>query len=385
MSDDTATVVDARAPYKKRRRVGSGLVTPENREFELELEGVNGYVYNVKYQDSVVTLSAATGRSMVPGVETWTWVSKTGPEMYRIETDRFNKRREDFIFLSVCKDRESVIASRGRDAWGQQPYPLTLQEHDEWFKTVFFIQWCDWRSLQKLFDEADKGIRRDRILSSYQSVRKRLLFDDEQANARGSVLISTCDDDDTRGCWENDCGGVEPCTPYMNPLEALHVKKKKEKKEEEKGHVSTLSLTKDDVDTIKDFLSRCQYHAGWEKTKALCSGCKISHPSQRRHSCLFEFDQIRCMYFDQILDSVFKQSLGKALHYLFAQISPGAFSQDRLLGAAETLRHYLRPGCDGISANEEMETVEDHKHETALRNAFTVWTKCCCSCISTDL
>ncbi|KAL7381561.1 hypothetical protein ABVT39_004459 [Epinephelus coioides] len=330
MSDDTATVVDARAPYKKRRRVGSGLVTPENREFELELEGVNGYVYNVKYQDSVVTLSAATGRSMVPGVETWTWVSKTGPEMYRIETDRFNKRREDFIFLSVCKDRESVIASRGRDAWGQQPYPLTLQER--------------------------------------------------------SVLISTCDDDDTRGCWENDCGGVEPCTPYMNPLEALHVKKKKEKKkEEEKGHVSTLSLTKDDVDTIKDFLSRCQYHAGWEKTKALCSGCKISHPSQRRHSCLFEFDQIRCMYFDQILDSVFKQSLGKALHYLFAQISPGAFSQDRLLGAAETLRHYLRPGCDGISANEEMETVEDHKHETALRNAFTVWTKCCCSCISTDL
>ncbi|KAL7395114.1 hypothetical protein ABVT39_010343 [Epinephelus coioides] len=318
MSDDTATVVDARAPYKKRRRVGSGLVTPENREFELELEGVNGYVYNVKYQDSVVTLSVATGRSMVPGVETWTW--------------------------------------------------------------------CDWRSLQKLFDEADKGIRRDRILSSYQSVRKRLLFDDVQANARGSVLISTCDDDDTRGCWENDCGGVEPCTPYMNPLEVLHVKKKKEKKkEEEKGHVSTLSLTKDDVDTIKDFLSRCQYHAGWEKTKALCSGCKISHPSQRRHSCLFEFDQIRCMYFDQILDSVFKQSLGKALHYLFAQISPGAFSQDRLLGAAETLRHYLRPGCDGISANEEMETVEDHKHETALRNAFTVWTKCCCSCISTDL
>ncbi|KAL7404076.1 hypothetical protein ABVT39_009203 [Epinephelus coioides] len=319
MSDDTATVVDARAPYKKRRRVGSGLVTPENREFELELEGVNGYVYNVKYQDSVVTLSAATGRSMVPGVETWTW--------------------------------------------------------------------CDWRSLQKLFDEADKGIRRDRILSSYQSVRKRLLFDDVQANARGSVLISTCDDDDTRGCWENDCGGVEPCTPYMNPLEALHVKKKKKekKKEEEKGHVSTLSLTKDDVDTIKDFLSRCQYHAGWEKTKALCSGCKISHPSQRRHSCLFEFDQIRCMYFDQILDSVFKQSLGKALHYLFAQISPGAFSQDRLLGAAETLRHYLRPGCDGISANEEMETVEEHKHETALRNAFTVWTKCCCSCISTDL
>ncbi|XP_049424870.1 uncharacterized protein LOC125884112 [Epinephelus fuscoguttatus] len=202
----------------------------------------------------------------------------------------------------------------------------------------------------------------------------------------GSVLISTHDDDDTRGCWENDCGGVEPWTPHMKPLEALHVKKKKEKKEEEeKGHVSTRSLTKDDVDTIKDFLSRCQYHAGLEKTRALCNGCKINHPSQRRHSCLYDFDQIRCMYFDQILDSVFNPSLGKALHYLFAQISPGAFSQDRLLGAAETLRHYLRPGCDGPSAKEEMETEEDHKHETALRNAFTVWTKCCCCCMSTDL
>ena len=88
------------------------------------------------------------------------------------------------------------------------------------------------------------------------------------------------------------------------------------------------------------------------------------------------------MYFDQILDSVFSPSLGKALHYLFAQISPGAFSQDTLLGAAETLRLYLRPGCDGLSAEEETESEENHKHETALRNAFTVWTK---RCVSTDL
>ena len=220
MSDDPALVVQA--PYVKRRCAGSELVTAENRAFELELEGVNGYVYNIKYQDSVVTLSATVGRCVDPCVETWTvslahrdwdlfwseacseldqpgfpesiyvsqWASKTGVEMFRVEADRFNRRGEDFIFLSVCKDRESVIATRGRYAWGQQPYPLTLQERDEWFKLVFFIQWCDWRSLQKLFCEADKGIRRDRILSSYQSVRKRLLFADTPANAQGSQLPS---------------------------------------------------------------------------------------------------------------------------------------------------------------------------------------------------
>ena len=212
------------APRKKRNHPESDLITREKREFELELVGVNGYVYNVKYRDSVITLSAATGRCVVPGVETWAvslthgdwklfwsevcsdldhpgfpeniyvsqWASKTGTEMYRVETDRFNRQREDFIFFSVCKDRESVIATRGRDAWGQQPYPLTLQERDEWFKPVFFIQWCDWRALQKLFHQADKGIRRDRILSSYQSVRKRLLFDDEAPSAQGSGIHSLC-------------------------------------------------------------------------------------------------------------------------------------------------------------------------------------------------
>ena len=120
------------------------------------------------------------------------WVSKTGGEMFRVETDRFNRRREDFIFLSVCNDRESVIATRGRYAWGEKPYPLTLQERDDWFKPVFFIQWCDWRSLQKLFHEADKGTRRDRILSSYQSVRKRLLFADAAPNAQSGHSTSLC-------------------------------------------------------------------------------------------------------------------------------------------------------------------------------------------------
>ena len=224
MCDDTTSDVDGGAPYKRRRRDGSELVTTENREFELQLEGVNGYVYNIRYQDSVITLSAGINSNEIPGFETWSvslshrdwnlffaqvcsdldnpgfpesiyvsqWVSKTGGEMFRVETDRFNRRREDFIFLSVCNDRESVIATRGRYAWGEKPYPLTLQERDDWFKPVFFIQWCDWRSLQKLFHEADKGIRRDRILSSYQSVRKRLLFADAAPNAQSGHSTSLC-------------------------------------------------------------------------------------------------------------------------------------------------------------------------------------------------
>ena len=192
------------------------------------------------------------------------------------------------------------------------------------------------------------------------------------------VFIYNPDDEDTNDGWENDNGGRKVIPAHSTYYEPLHVRKEKK---EETGRVSTRSLTKDDVDTINTFLSRCQYHAGWEKAREICNGCKISHPSQRQHSCLFDFDQIRRLYFDQILDSVFKPSLGKALHHLFAHITPGAFSQEKLLGAAETLRHHLKPECDGLecdglSAELETDSEENHKYETALRNAFTVWTKC---------
>lgn len=54
-----------------------------------------------------------------------------------IEADRFIRPSDKFIFLSVCGDWERVIVGRGREEWKLHPYPLTLQEHDLWFKTIF--------------------------------------------------------------------------------------------------------------------------------------------------------------------------------------------------------------------------------------------------------
>lgn len=105
------------------------------------------------------------------------WVSPTGPELYRVEADRFNRPGDNFIFLSVCEDREGVIEDRGLENWRLNPYPLTLEERLSWFKDLFFIQWSDWRALQRVFNEVDKTIKRDKVNSSYENIRKRLVYD----------------------------------------------------------------------------------------------------------------------------------------------------------------------------------------------------------------
>ena len=133
------------APHKKGRRE-SGLTTGAPPEIKIEFEGVNGYVYDVRYYDGRVTFSIRTRACDAEG-ETWSdslsvkdwklfrsvvcrdldhigfpeilyvsqWNSATGPEIYRVEADRFFRPSEEFIFLSVCVDRESVIAARGRE------------------------------------------------------------------------------------------------------------------------------------------------------------------------------------------------------------------------------------------------------------------------------
>ncbi len=77
---------------------------------------------------------------------------------------------------------------RGCEEWKSHPYPLTLQEFDSWFKNVFFLQWCDWRSLQKVFKEVDKVIKRDRIMTSFENIRKRLVFENISPGVQTGVL-----------------------------------------------------------------------------------------------------------------------------------------------------------------------------------------------------
>lgn len=65
-------------------------------------------------------------------------VSATGPEIHRIVGDCFFHQLDHFV-ISVCEDREGLIAVRGRKEWKNQLYPLNLEEHDSWFKNNLFI------------------------------------------------------------------------------------------------------------------------------------------------------------------------------------------------------------------------------------------------------
>lgn len=216
----TSTCVDT--PVRRRRGDG-GVAFSALPELKIEVEGVNGYAYSVKYQNGRVMLSVGScGDSeyveRVCGslsVKDWKlfrsgvcsdldrcgfpemvyvsqWLSSVGPEMYRVEADRFNRQADDFIFLSFCEDRDRAIVSRGREEWRTQPYPLTLEEYDSWFKTFFFIQWCDWRTLQRVFSEVDEAIKRDRIGRSYEHIRKRLFFGDKTPGEPLGRLTTVC-------------------------------------------------------------------------------------------------------------------------------------------------------------------------------------------------
>ncbi|KAM3619860.1 uncharacterized protein V6R79_014754 [Siganus canaliculatus] len=204
----------------KKKRRACGLTRGIAPEFNSEYEGVNGYVYTVKYHDGHVTLcvksvSEEQGFNADLSVKDWKlfrtvacrdldhpgfpevlyvsqWSSGSGPEMYRIEADRFLRLSDDFIFLSVCEDREPMIASRGQEEWKLQPYPLTNQEYDAHFKTSFFIQWCDWGYLQGVFSKVDDAIKRDRVARSYESIRKRLDFGHLSIDKPSTVLPALC-------------------------------------------------------------------------------------------------------------------------------------------------------------------------------------------------
>ena len=213
---------------KKRCMVGDMTInasTIPGPGLDLEYAGLNGYVYSVKYHDGRVRMSIACdagsgfGTDVAQGgsmsVKDWKlfhsvvcsdldqpnypetvyvlqMVSAAGLELYQIVADRFFIILDNFVFISVCEDRERLIATRGREEWKNQPYPLNLEEHDSWFKSIFFIQWCEWRSLQKVFREIDEAIKQDRIISSYENIRKRLVFDDMSPGIQSGLLPALC-------------------------------------------------------------------------------------------------------------------------------------------------------------------------------------------------
>ena len=210
---DTGTTCSlSQAPRKKRFRseiFPTSMTEPCTSD--LEYVGVNGYRYSIQYSAGYVTLAVYASVAVELSIKAKTactisvkdwglfrdvvsldldnpglpelvyvsqWDSRDGSSIYRVEADRFTRPAEDFIFLSVCSEREKLVATRGHEEWKLKPYPVSNEEYNKWFKNVFFIQWCDWEILKKQFDTIDYVIRRDKIRSSYENIRKRLIFGD---------------------------------------------------------------------------------------------------------------------------------------------------------------------------------------------------------------
>ncbi|KAK9528091.1 hypothetical protein VZT92_014585 [Zoarces viviparus] len=196
MSTDSMPNVVVDAPPQKRRR-RAGLTTEKSGVLEIVTEGENGYVCTVGYEDGTVTFeSHIIPDSEYVNVSEWSvkgtmsvkdwkhfrhvvcvgmyqqdmaelgymdqWDSVTGPKTHHVVASPF-RQEDDFVFLSVCEDRERMTAVCGEAR--QAMHPSTDVDFDFWFKIVFFIQWCDWAAMQKVFRKIDQAITRDRVNS----------------------------------------------------------------------------------------------------------------------------------------------------------------------------------------------------------------------------
>lgn len=212
ISDPSTTFELSYAPLKKRTH--PEILTKSIAECctaNFEVSGDNGYVYSIGYGNGCVTLAVCASDApelkseakieYTLGLKDWhlfravackdldnpgfpemiyvtQWDSYKEGKIFRVEADRFNRSPEEFIFLRVCDEKEKFVATRGRAEWSLKPFPVSTQEYEEWFKNAFFIQWCDWEILKKHFDTIDYVIRRDSIRTSYEKIKKRLIFDD---------------------------------------------------------------------------------------------------------------------------------------------------------------------------------------------------------------
>jgi len=123
------------------------------------------------------------GGSFEPGnpsdsMTTAHWYSETGTQIYHIDTGHLPRSPLGFLFVSRCMNREHMLVCRGVTGYGPTTHQFNSSEYDKWFKTTFFVQWCDWQAMQGLFSQVDNAIRADRVYETYGTLRKRLVYYD---------------------------------------------------------------------------------------------------------------------------------------------------------------------------------------------------------------
>lgn len=114
-----------------------------------------------------------------------------------------------------------------------------------------------------------------------------------------------------------------------------------------------------------------------KKLKDLCLGCEVDHPSQLRHSCLFEpgayfFDA----YFEELSRNLVKPELkhiiGQALNRYGLRINP-----QRIQGTVDAILCELRDEVFIVEKLREVrEKVVDNNSEQIVYDAVDCWKRC---------
>lgn len=111
-----------------------------------------------------------------------------------------------------------------------------------------------------------------------------------------------------------------------------------------------------------------------KKLKELCIGCEIDHPSQIRHSCLFEPD---AYFFETYFEELSRNLIKPELKHILAQaLGRGGLRLHplRIQGSVDTILHELR---DEIYIVEKLhqvrEKLEDPASEKIIKDAVDSW------------
>ncbi|XDV44855.1 hypothetical protein PO909_013073 [Leuciscus waleckii] len=254
------------------------------------------------------------------------WAGLTMGTRYRILADQINKHSDDYIYI-LCSDFGKIA---------EYSWPICEKDHLELYDLKFMFQWKDLAVLENIFSKINQ------------------LF--QWTNASSSQLHGSTDGFTTNGLMTMANGLPQKSIDWINNFCT------------ELGYhnlafltnygVATPAADAETPDTTVDETDGCLGDTGHRIIKAIlavileilvdkrmkknCDGCMVDHPSQTRHSCLFEPS---AYYFYGCFEEISVKLLTPELKNILAQ----ALSQyggrphlQRIEGAVEAILYGLK-------------------------------------------
>ncbi|KAL0149346.1 hypothetical protein M9458_055384 [Cirrhinus mrigala] len=239
------------------------------------------------------------------------WDSIIPGKRFRVVGDHSKKLPDDCVYIFYCEDKTKI---------NERTWPIPESEHYMHYEMRFLFQWKDIHIIDDVFTCIDKMFR---WCDMYDRYKPSLI----------STHILQTLIDDTDGCIHSD----------------------------------GFKIIKATVVVILEHLIN-------KKLKDLCTGCEVEHPSQLRHSCLFEpnayfFDA----YFEELSRNLIKPELNhiiaRALNRYGLRVNP-----QRIQGSVDAILCELR---DEVYIVEKLRQVReklvDVNSEQIVYDAVDSW------------